>query len=565
LLQFERNLRVFTSYRRATETTRINALEKSNTEESALIANNQKALEEKKQKLIQLTDTQKEQPEDSKVQELQKLISQLKLPNFYFQYDYQALLKNVAEYGMKYKEFSALEVKAGNISQVQFLNLGLELLKDATDCPLCNSSKKSTEEINSYVSDKIKQIESFNEINQELTRALNSTTENLDNFFNQTALLKGKVSKELSEIKSISEFSDLISSENSFITYVESTQSNEFHSIGSAINDNERFKLDKKQFLFSFIETHKTYIEAELKPFIDTISKFAGKRNEIMANIEKQLTANLQSKTLFEQIVTVKNEIAALEQQIIASNKKTQTNDVELENYRKQQAVFNEIKDEARIYATHFHKQLGEEVLQSFRPIQFILEDVLKSYLEKEERDVELEIKMKEEEVDTETGEVLSEIITAYIVPKDKSLQPLPVNKYFNTFHYRLFSTMVGVSIAMASRINTKINLPLVLDDIFYASDFENRATIERFIKELFKMFDNYTPDLKLQLILFTHDQLIFESAVKATAEMKLENIAFAKLFPYSNAKDKGDHKELVYRIPSYLPYTIMQNTLTNA
>ena len=79
----------------------------------------------------------------------------------------------------------------------------------------------------------------------------------------------------------------------------------------------------------------------------------------------------------------------------------------------------------------------------------------------------------------------------------------------------------------------------------------------------MFEVFDKYTHGLELQLILFTHDQLIFESAVKATAERKVNNIAFAKLFPYGNAKDKGDYKELVYRMPSYLPYTIMKNTLT--
>jgi len=565
LLIFERNLRLFIAYRRATEGTRINALEKNNKEEKLLIENNQKAIEEKKQKLIQLTDSQKEQPEDKKVQELQKLIAQIKLSNFSFQYDYQTLHKNIAEYEQKYKEFSALEFKAGNISQIQFFNLGLELLKVDTDCPFCNSSKKSTSEIKAYVSDKIKQIESFNKASQELTKALNITTENLENFFNQVALLKAKVTQENNSIKTSSELSELTSSENSFIAFVEAAQSNEFYSIGGAMNDNEKFKLNKNQFLFSFFETNKTYINAELKTFTETISKFAGKRNEVLANIEKQLAANLQSKTLFEQIVTVKNEITALEQQVVASNKKIQNNNEELKNFREQQAVYNAIKDEARTYSTHFHTLLNKEVQQAFIPIQFIVEDVIKTYLQNEDRSVDFEIKMREEEIDEDTGEVLSEIITAYIVPKDESIPSLPVNKYFNTFHFRLFSTMVGVSIAMASRINTKINLPLVLDDIFYASDFENRATIERFIKELFTVFDKYTPDLELQLILFTHDQLIFESAVKATAEMKVKNIAFAKLFPYENAKDKGDYKELVYHMPSYLPYTIMQNTLNKA
>lgn len=560
LLLFERHLRTFVAYPRRTETTRINALVKEIATEKQLIETNQKSLDEKKMRLVRLTAEKEEQPEDTKVQELQKLVAQFKPNNFSFQYDYATLLKTIGEFEQKYKEFSALEVKGGNVSQIQFLNLGLELLKDAADCPFCNSSKKSPAEINTYVSDKIRQIESFNKASQELTRTLNVVTEGLDNLFNQIALLKGKVSQELNTIKAHSEFSELASSENGFIAYVESAQAHEFNSVGSVMNNNEKFKLDKNSFLFSFLETHRTYITAELKTFLETISKFASKRSEILAAIEKQLTGNLESKTLFEQIVTVKNEIENLEQQINASNKRIQTSESELKSYREQQAVFNAIKDEAKTYITHFHTLLSKEVLQAFAPIKLIVEEVLEDYIKRENREIDLAIQMQPEEVDTETGDILSEIITATIVPKDKLQQPLPVNKYFNTFHYRLFSTMVGVSIAMASRINTKINLPLVLDDIFYASDFANRATIETFIKELFDLFEKYTPELKLQLILFTHDQLILESAIKATAKNKADNIAFAKLFPYTNAKDKGDYKELAYKMPAYLPYSIMQN-----
>lgn len=561
LLLFERYLRTFVAYPRRTETTRINALVKEIATEKQLLETNQKSLEEKKLRLTRLTAEKEQQPEDTKVQELQKLVAQLKPNNFSFQYDYVTLLKTIGEFEQKYKEFSALEVKGGNVSQIQFLNLGLELLKEATDCPFCNSSKKPPVEINTYVSDKIRQIESFNKASQELTRSLNVVTEGLDNLFNQIALLKGKVSQELNIIKAHSEFSELASREIGFISYVESAQAHEFSSVGSLMNDNEKFKLDKSRFLFSFLETHKTYITADLKTFLETISKFASKRSEIIAAIEKQLTGNLLSKSLFEQIITVKNEIEILEQQVIASNKRIQNSEIELKSYREQQAVFNAIKDEAKTYTTHFHALLSKEVQQAFAPIRLIVEEVLEDYIKKENREIYLSIQMQPEELDTETGDILSEIITATIVPKDKSQPPLPVNKYFNTFHYRLFSTMVGISIAMASRINTKINLPLVLDDIFYASDFTNRATIERFIKELFDIFEKYTPTLKLQLILFTHDQLLFESAIKATSKERVENIAFAKLFPYAKAKDKGEYKELVYQIPAYLPYSIMPNT----
>lgn len=563
LLQFEKNLNEFISYRRAIESTRINALEKGIKEENQLIENNKKTLAEKKSILIQLTENQQEQPETNKVQELQKTLAQIKTTNLLFQFDFNSLQKNITEFQQRYKEFTSLEVKSGNAAQIQFYNLGLELLKETNHCPFCNNSKKSKDEIQQYANDKIKQIESFNKLNQELTKSQNFVTENLDNLFNNVGLHLAKVKQELNAIKPFTEFSELASNENSYITFIESTLAEEFYQIGSGLNNNDKYRLNKNEFLYSYFETQKEYIHIGLTKFISELSKFAENRNLLIQKIEGQLVQSLQSRTIFEQIVTIKNEIISIEQQIANSENKIQNSNNELKTYREQQAVFNAIKDEARNYNNSFHTLLSSEVQQAFAPIKLIVEEVLEKYLQSDNRNVELEIKMKEDEVDSETGEVLSEIITAYIVPKDKSHPPLPVNKYFNTFHYRLFSTMVGVSIAMASRINTKINLPLVLDDIFYASDFENRATVERFIKELFDIFNKYTPNLELQLILFTHDQLIFESAVKATAEMKVENIAFARLFHHSKAKDKRDVLELAYPMPTYLPYKIMQNTLT--
>jgi len=563
LLQFEKNLNEFITYRRATEGTKINALEKGIKEEEQLIENNKKSLIDKNTNLIQFTENQKEQPNNNKAQELQDKLVQIKSVNFSFQFELKSLQKYITEFQLKYKEFTSLEMKSGNASQIQFYNLGLELLKDNKDCPFCNSSNKSLEDIQQYVNDKIKQIESFNKKNQELSKAHFFVIENLDSLFNSISLHLGKVKQELIAVKPFSEFSELASDENSYITFIESALADEFYQVGKGLNTNDKYRLNKNEFIFNFLENHNDYLKNGLSSLIDALSKFAKNRSLVIQEIETNLIKNLLNKTLFEHIVTIKNEISALEKQIENSEKKIINNNIELKTYREHQAVFNTIKEEARIYNNNFHALLTSEVQKAFSPIKLIVEEVLEKYLQSDNRNVELEIKMKEDEVDSETGEVLSEIITAYIVPKDKSHPPLPVSKYFNTFHYRLFSTMVGVSIAMASRINTKINLPLVLDDIFYASDFENRATVERFIKELFEIFNRYTPSLELQLILFTHDQLIFESAVKAIAEMRVENIAFARLFHYSKAKDKGDVLELAYRMPTYLPYKIMQNTLT--
>lgn len=165
-----------------------------------------------------------------------------------------------------------------------------------------------------------------------------------------------------------------------------------------------------------------------------------------------------------------------------------------------------------------------------------------------------MKISKEPAEIDEDTGQVLSEVITAKMQMGD-SENYQSVGKILNTFHYRLFATMVGVAIAIASRKNTKINLPLVLDDIFYASDFENKSAIETFVKALFEIFKEFTPDLPLQLILFTHDQMIFESIANVQEDFNLGEqgkIEFAKLFSYKEAQEQDGFLNLVYKYPSY-------------
>ena len=224
--------------------------------------------------------------------------------------------------------------------------------------------------------------------------------------------------------------------------------------------------------------------------------------------------------------------------------------------------IYSKIKTEAIEFYRVLKTELARETQEAFEPIKDIVISVLGEYLYEEERPVDLIIETKPDEIDNETGEVISEIIVAYLKERNSNNPPIPVNKYFNTFHFRLFCAMVGISIAVASRKNTGINLPLILDDVFYASDFVHRATIERFIKRLFDLFKKHTPSMPLQLILFTHDQLIFESAISATQENESSNILFAKLFPYQDSNETDGYKNLINLIPAYLPHRIMQNQL---
>lgn len=155
---------------------------------------------------------------------------------------------------------------------------------------------------------------------------------------------------------------------------------------------------------------------------------------------------------------------------------------------------FDEVKADASAFSKIYHNALNEEINKSFAPIKMVVEEVLENYFKFDNRDIELVISKQPEEFDEETGEVISEIITAQLRIKNQNIQLQPVGKYLNTFHFRLFSTMVGISIAIASRRNTQVNLPLVLDDVFYASDFENRTSVEMFLKQIFDAFKNIHP-----------------------------------------------------------------------
>ena len=318
----------------------------------------------------------------------------------------------------------------------------------------------------------------------------------------------------------------------------------------------------KNKFLFELFKSSQSLSEKELNQFINSLNEFYTKRIDTIRVIELGVSSKTQMKSLTEQIIGLNKEITDLEKQSTDAQVNIKRDNEKIIELQEQINKYEEVKSDTLIFSKSYHNALNEEINKSFAPIKMVVEEVLEDYFKFDNRDIDIIISKQPEEYDEETGEILSEIITAQLKIKNQNIKPQPVGKYLNTFHFRLFSTMVGISIAIASRRNTQVNLPLVLDDVFYASDFENRTSIEMFLKQIFKAFKTFTPDLPLQLILFTHDQLIFESAIKIVKEIKETDIAFAKLFPYPDAQDTDDFLNLVYKFPDYFPNTIMNSLL---
>ena len=104
---------------------------------------------------------------------------------------------------------------------------------------------------------------------------------------------------------------------------------------------------------------------------------------------------------------------------------------------------------------------------------------------------------------------------------------------------------MVGLSIALASRKKYKVNIPLVIDDLFSGSDFVNKNTFAKFIQDLVILYYTHTPKMLLQIILFTHDNFIFKNAIEGIEYLpegnkgiNLENTIKSRMFPPSDKEE---------------------------
>lgn len=563
LLEFEKQIKAFTFYKRQVESRNISSLKKSNENQQILVTNNEKAIAEKKISLEQLKQKQSSSSEEKKLKELLEVVNFIKQSTFQVSINSSQLSESVKDFMNAYTNLISKEIKNVGLNEIQFLNLGLELLKEHNDCPFCYNSKILKEDIAIGVSQRISRIKELNEVTQILSKSFNNLEDNIDNLKTQIEVFKSRVAKEINATKEKTEFNELFLLNNSFAIEIEKYTSSEEVNLVFNLNENVNFQKDKNKFLFELFKTKHDDFSKSLNQFLSSVNDFSLKRADAIRKIEIEIEGKTQPKSITEQIIGLNKEIADLEKQIADAKTNIKRDSERITELQELINQFENLRTEVAVFSKIYHNALNEEINKSFAPIKLVVEEVLENYFKFDNREIDLIISTVPEEYDEETGEVLSEIITAQLKIKNQNVNPQSVGKYLNTFHFRLFSTMVGISIAIASRRNTQVNLPLVLDDVFYASDFENRASVEKFLKQIFYAFKTYTPDLPLQLILFTHDQLIFESAIKVIKEIEETSIAFAKLFPYKEAQDEGDYMSLIYKFPDYFPHTIMNSTLT--
>lgn len=97
----------------------------------------------------------------------------------------------------------------------------------------------------------------------------------------------------------------------------------------------------------------------------------------------------------------------------------------------------------------------------------------------------------------------------------DESFTASP-QEYLNAFRFKLFCLTLKLTVSFFWMKTHKTSCPVVIDDIFNASDFENSIKLEyyaHFIKEMYR--NNVLSNefqIPLQFILLTHDDIVFNS-----------------------------------------------------
>ncbi len=126
--------------------------------------------------------------------------------------------------------------------------------------------------------------------------------------------------------------------------------------------------------------------------------------------------------------------------------------------------------------------------------------------------------------------------------------------KYLNTFRFRLYAVLLKIALAFFYMKENNCLAPIVIDDVFNASDFENSVSLSTFVSKIYEVYQEVIDSSKpLQLVILTHDEMVvnaFQRGVKMKTAKVIESIENRKkmdpenyfiqgrLFHYTEATD---------------------------
>lgn len=517
-IQIQTLLKETSTYRRSTETGNLKKLENQKAEVEINIKNLKSQVRLKTEEIGALKTVgnieELNKNKENKIKQLQELYRK---DLEYGEYsDYRNLID---EFRNAYIQSLSVEGVSHSVIEASFLQSGLDLIHEFDNCPFCLDSRHTREEIEKEVEKRIESIKVKQSSENKLKNLYGDLSHVLLRFYKETENIYNEINKERSITIAFKEL------ENIFIE-----QESIYLGLNLVINDYELLNYvdnlrtktypqkDDYKALFNLIE--QDIIKENFYWIIRIKSFLVARQQAIESAIKSMSVKDVDSS---QKIVIAEEDIKRIQAQIDISEKL-------IENLNRQIIVANqeanlvfEIKNDINDFLPLFDIEVNKLVNAGFEPIKKIVERIMNDYLQKES--VKFKIDKKEQKEVRDGEEFISYVIIATLERKDISESSLSVrpDKYFNTFRYKLFCLMISLSLALATRKKYKINIPIVIDDIFFSSDFINKNTFSIFLQDVIKIFYEQTPELPLQFILFTHDDLIFRSTLDAIDNFKFD------------------------------------------
>lgn len=435
--------------------------------------------------------------------------------------DSSKLKEDIDEYQKAYQEY----ISSSDIQDIYiekgFLEQGLKLLENKVDCPFCQESKKSIDEIKENVNNRIDNLTKYEETERRIKLAFRNLSNNLFDTLQILKLLSEKLFNQRSILARHTSLDSLVNKEGELMMlltphlldddlfiYLKEFTEIQFPT-DIAFSNLSKFILNNKELVYQFLPTKTD----EVKHFILEREEQIQKVISMLVDTP-EITANEKKKALEKEIIENKSSIPVIEKRI---------NDLNVQLKSAEQLVqnFMRIKEEIKFFNLKLIEEKDNIVKNYFETIKEVVEKIMNDFIDKKER---IKVVLNLEKIDRKIdGEVFhTEIIMAKIIQEDGKVTTPDI--YFNTFRYKVFCLMISLSIALSTRMRYKVNLPLVMDDLFFASDFISKNSFSLFLQKIIELFYKYTPDIPLQFILFTHDDLIFRSALDAIDEFQLKS-----------------------------------------
>ena len=481
----------------------------------ALIQSKQIELDElKKGEEIKPNSTNKNEV----INELRKTIEESSINNL----DSSKLKNDIEEFQKSFQEYISISgIQDINIEK-GFLEQGLSLSENKNDCPFCQDSKKTIEEIKRSVKARIDNLKKHEETERKIKLAFRNLSNNLfvslkslkhlsEILFNQRSILSKQTSLD-NLINKEGELMMLLTPhllDDELFDYLKQLSDKQFPT-DKEFSKLSIFLIDNKELICEFIPLKIDEINVFIKERAEQIQKVI----ETLSD-SSDLTINEKIKALDKEIKENKASIPSIEKAIKDLELQLKSADLQVQNFKR-------IKEEIKFFNLKLIEEKDRIVTSYFKSIKEVVEKIMNDFIDEKES---INLVLSLEKIDRNVeGEIFqTEVIMAKIVEKNgESTTP---DIYFNTFRYKVFCLMICLSIALSTRMRYKVNLPLVMDDLFFASDFISKNSFSIFLQKIIGLFYKYTPDMPLQFILFSHDDLIFRSALDAIDEFNLKSI----------------------------------------